>query len=43
MGIIEVSKRFWYSRDDLLDRETLSSRDLQRCLAEVELKLLDNS
>lgn len=43
MGIIEVFKRFWYSGDDILDRETLPSGDLQRCLTEVELELLDSS
>lgn len=41
MGIIEVFNRFWYSRDYILDRETLPSGDLQRCLIEVELEPLD--
>lgn len=43
MGIIEVFKRFWYSGDDILDRETLPSGNLQRYLTEVELELLDSS
>jgi hypothetical protein len=43
MGIIEVFKRFWYSGDDFLDRKTLPSGDLQRCLTEEELELLDSS